>query len=362
MKPILENITSGLRRGNYKNEEHVRVAIVLRLLQALGWDIWNTTEVNTEFSPVRDEDSSRLDVAIFMPPQHLRPALFIEVKAVGKLLAQIEFAEKQLRDYNRNNQAEISVLTDGRLWRFYLAGAAGEFRQKCFEDIDFLDPNSTLDDSVEILRLFLSRESLSSGQAVEQARIFLRRTDDQRIMFDLLPLALRDAELDPTVSAVECFVRRCKEHAVVCPHDDAKKFILDNRSPAKKQTVFITAEPPQPATHLESSKADAPPSANQAQTLSLVGKNGTIATGQALPTGSFLVFSGAIAVSASEGFTRHNYYSLYRKLIEDGVLAPLNNGTTYRLTKNFEFKSPSAAAAVLLGRPANGPKEWKPKK
>lgn len=361
MKTVLEEIAARLSCGDYKNEEHVRVAIVLRLLRELGWDIWNTVEVNTEFSPVRDEDSSRLDVAVFMPPQHLHPALFIEVKAVGKLQVQIESAEKQLRDYNRNNQAEISILTDGRLWRFYLAGAAGEFRQKCFEDIDLLDPNSTLDDLVEILRLFLSRESLSSGQAVEQARIFLRRTDDQRIMFDLLPLALRDAELDPTVSAVECFVRRCIEHGVVCPHDDAKKFILDNRSPAKKQTGFAPPEPP-PVTHLAAGKTDTPPNTDPGQTLSLVGKNGTIATGQILPTGSFLVFSGAIAVSASEGFTRHNYYSLYRKLIEDGVLTPLNNGTTYRLTKNFEFKSPSAAAAVLLGRPANGPKEWKPKK
>lgn len=361
MKTALEEITDRLRRGNFKNEEHVRVAVVLRLLQTLGWDIWNTTEVNTEFSPVRDEDSSRLDVAVFMPPQHLRPALFIEVKAVGKLPAQIDAAEKQLRDYNRNNQAEISVLTDGRLWRFYLASAAGEFRQKCFEEIDLLDPDTTRDDAAETLGLFLSRESLGNGRAVEQARLFLRRTDDQRIMFDLLPLALRDAELDPTISAVECFVRRCQERGVICADDDAKKFILDNRGPARKQAISNTAEALRPATQAAPGKVETPPHASPAQTLFLTGKNGTKATGQILPTGAFLVFSGAIAVTPSEGFTRHSYYNLYRQLIEDGVLAPLNNGT-YRLSKNFEFKSPSAAAAILLGRPANGPKEWKPMK
>jgi hypothetical protein len=31
----------------------------------------------------------------------------------------------------------------------------------------------------------------------------------------------------------------------------------------------------------------------------------------------------------------------------------------FRLTTDQEFKSPSAAAAILLGRNASGPEEWK---
>ena len=146
MKTVLEDIAVRLCSGDYKNEEHVRAAIVNRLLQQLGWDIWNPLEVHPEFSPIRSEDSTRVDIAVFLPPQHLRPAIFIEVKTVGKLATNLEMAERQLRDYNRNNQAEISVLTDGQFWRFYWAGAAGEFRQKCFEEINLIEPGASFDE------------------------------------------------------------------------------------------------------------------------------------------------------------------------------------------------------------------------
>lgn len=78
MRSILEDIVVRLRNDNYKNEEHVRVAIVVRLLQALDWDIWNPIEVSAEFAPVRNEDASRVAVAVFKSPQYLRPAIFLK--------------------------------------------------------------------------------------------------------------------------------------------------------------------------------------------------------------------------------------------------------------------------------------------
>lgn len=370
MRLVLEEIASRLKSGDYKNEEHVRVAIVDRLLQALGWDIWNPIEVNPEFSPVRNEDSSRVDIAVFMPPQHLRPAIFIEVKAVGKLAVNVELAERQLRDYNRNNQAEISVLTDGRLWRFYWAGAAGEFRQKCFEDIDLLDPDSPIEELESTFSIFLSRESLSSGNAVEQARVFLRRTDDQRTMFDVLPIALRDAELDPTSSKVECFIQRCLERGVAVTPDSAKNFILNNRAPTS--TLVASPKEPLPKTTFDSDGLLAPlkPPAqigalSAIEAKRLTTKKGAEATGKLLPNGHFVVFANSVAAAPTSEFVRayeqenKGSYGLYKQLVNEKILLPINGKTTYQLSRDYEFSSWSAAASVFIGSSASGPRDWK---
>lgn len=45
------------------------------------------------------------------------------------------------------------------------------------------------------------------------------------------------------------------------------------------------------------------------------------------------------------------------KLVEDGILR--EKGKSYEFTEDFEFKSPSGAASILLARMANGWIEWK---
>ena len=136
MKELLEDIADKLRSNAYSNEEHVRLSLVARLLQALGWNIWNPLEVNTEFGAVRSEDSTKVDIALFV--KRTEPAVYIEVKAVGRVNRNLADIEKQMRDYNRNNTAIFSVLTDGRKWRFYLSQTGGEFDKKCFKEMDLL--------------------------------------------------------------------------------------------------------------------------------------------------------------------------------------------------------------------------------
>jgi hypothetical protein len=364
MKSIMEDIAARLRAGDYKNEEHVRLAIVARLLQALDWDIWNPIEVNTEFSPVRNEDSSRVDIAVFMPPQYRRPAIFLEIKAVGKLEPNIDSAETQLRDYNRNNQAEISALTDGRLWRFYLASAAGEFKQKCFETLDFLSAELSVSDVEKTFRQFLSKESLLNGNAVEQARIFLRRTDDQRTMFDILPIALRDAEIDPSSSKVQCFVARCAERGIACTQDEARQFIINNpAAPAPSLQIERQIKTPSSAVSLEQS-VQRTEAANQpistGQTLRLSNNRGANAIGRHLPNGKFLVHAQSVAAPPTAGFRNDSSASFLKsqELIRQRILVPLADGT-FRLTSDVEFSSSSSAASVFMGTSASGPREWK---
>ena len=51
--------------------------------------------------------------------------------------------------------------------------------------------------------------------------------------------------------------------------------------------------------------------------------------------------------------------NLRENLIQAGTLVPVDGGESLRLTTDHVFNSPSAAAAILLGRSAAGPIEWK---
>ena len=86
---------------------------------------------------------------------------------------------------------------------------------------------------------------------------------------------------------------------------------------------------------------------------------GCKATGIETNTG-FTVLKGSLAREPTVPSMKDRtpgYYHLRQDLIGDGVLD--KNADGYRFTKDWPFGSPSAAAAVCVGRAANGLTEWK---
>ncbi len=82
----------------------------------------------------------------------------------------------------------------------------------------------------------------------------------------------------------------------------------------------------------------------------------TDAEGRDDPRG-FVVLEGATA-RRQENVMHAGYQQLRRRLIEDGTLSA-HGAEQYRLTRNYLFDSPSAAASVLAGGSKNGRTEWK---
>ncbi len=70
----------------------------------------------------------------------------------------------------------------------------------------------------------------------------------------------------------------------------------------------------------------------------------------------YLVKKGSTAMKDT-GARSRSYSGLKRSLIENGRL--VQEGSFYRFTEHTVFSSPSAAAAVVLDRNANGRTEWK---
>jgi len=208
MREILTDIREKLQRGEYQNEEHVRLSLVCRLLSNLGWDIWNPREV----------------------------------KAVGRITLSLAEVERQVRDYNRNNTALFSVITDGRSWRLYYSQTGGEFHEKCFKECDLLDDE--LEDLEQTFSLFFSKESIESGRAEDQAGKYLQLTNKQKALQDSLPQARRLVQAPPYPSLPQAIVGLVKSKGFVLSETEAAELL--GRMPELPTPAPVPSNPPLP--------------------------------------------------------------------------------------------------------------------
>lgn len=146
------------------------------------------------------------------------------------------------------------------------------------------------------------------------------------------PIVLPEAD----VSDMEYFIEQAK---IVLPVLGVNLF----RSPTTTPTV--------PHTEVAGTRTDSPVFE---MTLK---KSGITATAQEVD-GEFTVLEGSSARLKWTGGEGHSYTSLRAKLEQDSTLVPTPDGAAMRFTRNHVFASPSAAAAIVAGRSANGRTEW----
>jgi hypothetical protein len=101
--------------------------------------------------------------------------------------------------------------------------------------------------------------------------------------------------------------------------------------------------------------AFAPPSFNPESTTLHMHGRGITAIGLDSAEG-FIVQAGSHAAGTEVPSLGDWVRKLRATLRENGVLTP--EGDQFRLTQDYTFTSPSLAAAVMLGRSANGRAEW----
>ena len=126
----IADIRKKLNEGAFSSEDQVSKAVVMRLLQALRWDVWDPAHVSSEFKIGK----RRVDYALLHEP--FGAVVLIEVKDVGKATAK---GEDQLFDYCSKQGVPLAVLTDGRTWSFYFPSGAGTYEQRRFATTDLRD-------------------------------------------------------------------------------------------------------------------------------------------------------------------------------------------------------------------------------
>ncbi len=222
MRETLIDIRTRLEAGEYRNEQHVRINLVLRLLQDLGWNIWDPNIVFPELLVAPNEDKTKVDFALFLS-SYTPPSIFVEIKTVGELPYNLPKIERQLRDYNRNNTAEFSIITDGRLWFFYFSQTGGEFSSKQFKKIDLIKDD--LDDVELSLLTFLGEKEIRNGAAKSEAEKYLRLSQEQRVLEDSLAQARRIIQEPPFPSLPESLIELVRQKGVTVTREKAEEFI-----------------------------------------------------------------------------------------------------------------------------------------
>lgn len=76
--------------------------------------------------------------------------------------------------------------------------------------------------------------------------------------------------------------------------------------------------------------------------------------------GTYRLLAGSyIRKEHVNSFASHNYAKLRKQLEEDGFFEPSESESYFKLCRDVDFKSPSAAAAIVRNSSMNGRKEWK---
>lgn len=236
LREILEDIRHKLNTSVYQNEEHVRLSLVARVVQALGWDIWNPKEVNTEFKVAPNEDNTKVDMALFV--RHNFPDVLIEIKAVGKMEGNLEKIEMQARNYNIDLTALFSIITDGRFWRFYYARGGGNFSQKLFDNFDLLNPN--ISDHMKKLENYISKDEIQNGNAEDVAKKKLNVTLIQEAMTTAYQEAEQLIHKNPLMNLADALVTVMSGKRFTITQEEAVAYI---RSRMDDQPTFSSTYP-----------------------------------------------------------------------------------------------------------------------
>jgi hypothetical protein len=214
LETILIDIIARLRQGRFPNEQAISQGIVLRVLQELGWDIYDTTSVWPEFQT----GEGRADFALCHPPS--KPAEFIEVKAPGKA----EDGVRQALEYAFHTGVPFIVLTDGKTWSFYLPAEQGSYEDRRVYKLDLFERPPS--EAAETLRRYLAHERVESGQALETARKEYRSRNRRTQACAAIPEAWRELVEKGNEDLVDMLASAVESKAGVRPDDnDVAEFL-----------------------------------------------------------------------------------------------------------------------------------------
>ena len=154
-------------------------AVVLRLLDAAGWDVFDLSQVMPEYVT----GNNNVDFALMSPGQPrgaVSPRVFIAVRAPGENI-ESPHMERQVLAHCAREEVPLAALTNGLRWLLLLWSPGDGWMERRFCEIDLRDdPEAAAAD----INRYLSRDRVSTGQAARSAERTLRdsnrETVDQR--------------------------------------------------------------------------------------------------------------------------------------------------------------------------------------
>lgn len=181
---LVRRLKSDRRLDSY-DEAATKQTIILRILSLLGWDIYNIEEVEPEHLI----SGTRIDYLLKCAN---RPKVFIEAKRVGE---QLDKHQEQLLQYSFKEGVNLSILTNGVTWWFYLPLGEGSWEQRKFYSVDIHD--QTPEEIVAKLTDYLLKDNVASGKAIENAQALYGTRQKEYEISEALPKAWRKIVTEP---------------------------------------------------------------------------------------------------------------------------------------------------------------------
>lgn len=134
-------------KDNLLTEEATKNALIMPMIQALGYDVFNPLEVMPEFiCDIGTKKGEKIDYAIISNGE---PILLIECKHWNQ---ELTLHDNQLLRYFHVSNAKFGILTNGIIYRFYTdLETPNKMDEKPFLEVNLLEVNSA---QIEELKKF----------------------------------------------------------------------------------------------------------------------------------------------------------------------------------------------------------------
>jgi hypothetical protein len=232
----IEDIKIGLKAGRYKNEASISQGIVLRLLNSLGWSIFDSSQVSPEYAV----GSGRVDYALCHPPG--RPIILIESKNLGNATG----AERQLFEYAFHQGIPMAILTDGQEWNFFLPGEQGAYHKRCVYKLDIMV--RAVDECCRTFERYLKLSEVMSGAAITNAKDDYKNVSRERqIVEGALPQAWSQLLEEQDEILVELVADKVETLCGFKPAPDVVRNYLDSLLRPQQPTPSVASMPVRPS-------------------------------------------------------------------------------------------------------------------
>ena len=159
-----------------RSKAAIAQAVVLRLLAAAGWDVFDLSQV----MPGYITGNSNVDFALMPPGQPkgaVSPRVFIDVRTPGEDVGSPRM-ERQLLAHCAREEVSLAALTNGLRWLLFLWSPGGGRIERRFCELDFRkDPEAA---AAEVNR-YLTKDRVSNGQAARSAERALQDNNRETV-------------------------------------------------------------------------------------------------------------------------------------------------------------------------------------
>ena len=158
----LTDIIARLRQGRFPNEQAISQGIVLRALQELGWDTWDTAVVWPEYQTGQGRADCRTRQRRLRRTSASPSAMLQALKPSVSETPRRRRARRAnaVRQYAFHTGVPFIVLTDGRTWSFYLPAEQGSYEDRRVYKLDLFERPPAAD----TLTRYLAREDYVTRQ------------------------------------------------------------------------------------------------------------------------------------------------------------------------------------------------------